>query len=687
MTAAARLLDPNGGGIISITPLAPSLGVFTVHPPPESVMRAVAVAVLAVGFVAMLAPPAAAADAKAITAAIQKGGEFLRAKYAGGLPNQQGNAEYGLGAVALGGLGMLEAGVKADDPAVKNVAEAVRTQSLTQTGTYHISLAIIFLDRLGDRGDVPLLQMLGVRLYAGMNGGGGWGYKSWENVDGAEALLKSLQNNELTTKPKAEPKGGKDDGFLKPEAGLKTGALHPEVAKVWAVVQKALRDTGRGGGVGSGDDNSNTQFGIVGMWVASRHGVPAKDAFALIEARFVQSQGRDGGWGYSGASVGMGSSTPAMTCAGLLGLAVGRASREAAVPKETPKKGLPEDDPFFNPKKGDGEKADQMAKPKADGGAVGRSAEAGLKVLAAFVAGQQGRGAGLKNFIGAGNSLYTLWSLERVGVGYGLDTLGGVDWYDWGANIILAMQQADGSFTDSTYQPDVNTSFAILFLAKSNFTRELGHKKAQDPGKGELRGGGAAPLHAPPPKEPRKPGGPPPGADPDLTPGGFSLPKVVEPTEAGEAEKVANALLAATDAEWPTKLIEARDTKGAKWTRALVLCISKLDGDKRHQAREALAERLVRMTPRSLREMMKDTEIELRRAACLACGMRDEVALAPALVERLTDPSEYVVRAARAALKSLSNNTVDFGPVNAADEEARGRAATQWAAWVEQQKK
>ncbi len=649
-------------------------------------MRAVTVAVVAAAFVAVFAPPARAADAKAVSAAIQKGGEFLRKQYAGGVP-QQGGSENGLGAVALSGLAMLEAGVKADDPAVKNVADAVRTQSLTQTNTYHISLAIIFLDRLGDRGDIPLLQMLGVRLYAGMNGAGGWTYKCWENsVEGAEALLKALQNNELSTKPKADPKGGKDDGFLKPESGLKTGALHPEVAKVWAAVQQALRATGRGSGGAYGDDNSNTQFGIVGLWVASRHGVPAKDAFALIEARFVQSQGRDGGWGYS-AGVG-GNSTPAMTCAGLLGLAVGRAGREAAVEKKvTPKKDLPEDDPFFNPKKGDGEKADQLAKPKADGGAVGRAGEAGLKVLAAFVAGQQGRGVGLQNFIGAGNSLYTLWSLERVGVGYGLDTLGGVDWYDWGATIILAMQQADGSFTDSSYSADINTSFALLFLCKSNFTKELGHKKAQDPGKGELRGGGAAPLQAPPPKEPRKQGGPPPGADPDLTPGGFSLPKAVEPTEAGEAEKVAKALLAASDAEWPTKLAEARDTKGAKWTRALVLCISKLDGDKRHQAREALAERLVRMTPRSLRDMLKDTEMELRRAACLACGMRDELALAPALVERLTDPSEYVVRAARAALKSLSNSTVDFGPVNAADDEVRGRAATQWAAWVEQQKK
>jgi hypothetical protein len=646
-------------------------------------MRAVAFLALAAAFAA-LAPSAPAADAKTVSAAIQKGGEFLRKQYSQGVPAQQGGGEYGLGMTALSGLAMLEAGVKADDPAVKGVAEAVRKDSLTQTNTYHIALCVIFLDRLGDRGDIPLLQMLGVRLYAGMNGSGGWTYKCWDNVQGAETLLKSLQNNELTTRPKTEPKGGKDDGFLKPDAAPKSGLLHPEVAKVLAAVHQSIKSTGRGQGGAYGDDNSNTQFGIVGLWVAARHGVPAKDAFALIEARFVQSQGRDGGWAYS-SGVG-GSSSPAMTCAGLLGLAVGRASRESVQKKEPPKKDLPEDDPFFNPKKGDGEKADPLAKPKAETAAVGKSADAALRALAGFVAGQQGPRNGLQNFVGAGNGLYTLWSLERVCVGYGLDTLGGVDWYDWGANTILAMQQSDGSFSDGSYPAEVNTSFALLFLCKSNFTKELGHKKTADPGKGELRGGGAAPLFAPPPKDAKKPGGPPPGTDPDLTPGGFSLPKVVEPTEAGEADKVAKALLAATDADWPTKLAEARDTKGAKWTRGLVLALSKMDGDRRHQGREALAERLVRMTPRTLREMLKDPEIELRRAACLACGMRDEKAFAPALIERLNDPADYVARAARASLKSLTGNTVDFGPVNTADDDARLKAVNQWAAWFEQNK-
>src|SRR5206468_2612465 len=74
------------------------------------------------------------------------------------------------------------------------------------------------------------------------------------------------------------------------------------------------------------DDNSNTQFAILGLWVAQRHGLPVAKALARVEARFRNSQNFDGGWGYTPGN-GVGSST-AMTCAGLLGLAVGVGVRE-----------------------------------------------------------------------------------------------------------------------------------------------------------------------------------------------------------------------------------------------------------------------------------------------------------------------------------------------------------------------
>src|SRR4029453_10244576 len=76
-----------------------------------------------------------------------------------------------------------------------------------------------------------------------------------------------------------------------------------------------------------GEDNSNTQFAAIAVWVARKHGVNVERALELLEQRFLTTQNpRTGGWSYSGG-VG-GHSTPAMHCAGLIGLATGVARRE-----------------------------------------------------------------------------------------------------------------------------------------------------------------------------------------------------------------------------------------------------------------------------------------------------------------------------------------------------------------------
>ena len=41
---------------------------------------------------------------------------------------------------------------------------------------------------------------------------------------------------------------------------------------------------------------------------------------------------------------------------------------------------------------------------------------------------------------------YYLWSLERVAVAYGLETIGKKNWYDWGADILVATQEMNGSW-------------------------------------------------------------------------------------------------------------------------------------------------------------------------------------------------------------------------------------------------
>ena len=65
-------------------------------------------------------------------------------------------------------------------------------------------------------------------------------------------------------------------------------------------------------------DNSNTQFAVLGLWVAMRHAVPVQAGAVAGGPPFPCVAGRDGSWTYNGASY-----LASMTCSGLLALAVG----------------------------------------------------------------------------------------------------------------------------------------------------------------------------------------------------------------------------------------------------------------------------------------------------------------------------------------------------------------------------
>src|SRR5205814_1933348 len=104
--------------------------------------------------------------------------KFLKSKYANG----PANLPHGVGASALIGLALLEAGEPTTDPAIKEITKEVREASYSATNTYPVTLCLLYLDRHGDPADVPLIHMLGVRLLAGQNGQGGWGYVLVNNV-------------------------------------------------------------------------------------------------------------------------------------------------------------------------------------------------------------------------------------------------------------------------------------------------------------------------------------------------------------------------------------------------------------------------------------------------------------------------------------------------------------------------
>ena len=73
-------------------------------------------------------------------------------------------------------------------------------------------------------------------------------------------------------------------------------------------------------------------------------------------------------------------------------------------------------------------------------------------------------------------NLYFLWSVERVAMLYDLRTIGGKDWYGWGAQILVHNQQPNGAWPTAFYHgnnPPLNTCFALLFLKRSNLVQDL----------------------------------------------------------------------------------------------------------------------------------------------------------------------------------------------------------------------
>jgi ABC-type multidrug transport system fused ATPase/permease subunit len=143
--------------------------------------------------------------------------------------------------------------------------------------------------------------------------------------------------------------------------------------------------------------------------------------------------------------------------------------------------------------------------------------------------------------------------------------------------------------------------------------------------------------------------------------------------------------LKATGTDWTKLLAETRDAKGTNNTRALVVTASLADGDRKKEARDALAERLCRMTAVTLRAMLKDKEAELRRAAALACAMKDDKDHIPDLIDALADPDDNVSRAAKAGLKSLTGK--DLGPPTGATPQQKAAAVVVWKEWYAKDKK
>jgi hypothetical protein len=584
--------------------------------------------------------------------AIKAGQRYLQNLYKPGGPAEHSRELldnlHVVGRAALAGLALIESGLDETDPSVHNIANGIRRSALSTTSTYEVSLIIMFLDRLGSSSDRPLIQFMTLRLLSGQSPDGVWSYTCNLPLDDQE--MRKLQAIFVHETRLKTPRGGKpslentkktDDTELKD--------LHPELKKYAKLV-----NTPQGGG----GDHSNTQFATVALWCARRHHVDVTQAMVRIGKHYRDNQGADGGWDYTGTRTG---STPAMTCAGLLGLAMSAAS-DSTLKTDSKEKGKP-----LN-----------LNQDKA--------VVAGLKCLGEFVASDT---TGIH-----ATNLYFLWSLERVGMALGLQTIGKIDWYKWGCFALLKTID-QGTWTSSQYPgaaADINTSFALLFLCRANLASDLTDSlKGQitDPGASKLVSGGGREIG-------RENPFPPPQASSSTNPSAslnkpLPSPNIPKPTPILEdefekkAKQLTSALLKATSKD-QAALIEAyRQTKGAEYTEALARCAVQLQGTGQELVREALAQRLTRMTVATLIRFLKDANVEVRRGAAVACGIKKDKQFIPELIQTLADTDASVVQASRTSLKILSSQ--DFGPALTASAAEQIQSLWDWQAWWDRQKK
>ena len=633
----------------------------------------------ALSAVLLLAPGVNAADQDKIQQAIARGLAHLKnqqAKGAGtwslvevasepamrGLQNGPLIGPVKFGATSLAGVTLLECGVAGDDPALQKAANAVRQASIGLTQTYELSTAILFLDRLGDPDDAIFIQSMGVRLLGGQTASGGWSY-TCPPPSRQEIIRLRTQLRKSSERARSAPNSG-------------TGTR--DRRKLPSEIQRQLDQINPlGVDARVGSDNSNTKFATLALWVARRHGIPVESALRKVETRFRNSQNPDGGWGYMardpGAERGRGGFTlneslGSMTCSGLLGLAAGQGVANEA--------------------------ASQTGSKMRDDPAI----QNGLSLLGRLI-GSEGPPSVPLFMPRHGDEYYFLWALERVAVAYGIQTISNKDWYAWGSAFLLAKQGRDGGW-HGKYEGGVDDCFALLFLARANLTRDLTVSlsgQVKDP---LARGlGGKEPPSVPDLKrvvpspgapsqasrssrEPRSETPTPSASRPQP-----SLPRDTSADEADlqrETNRLRAALVNADRAVQNQLLDQYESSKGVAYTQALAAAIPKLAGPAQSKARDVLAGRLSRMTAATLQARMTDDDPEIRRAAAIACAMKEDRAQVPELISLLEDPQPGVVRAAHAALKSLTGK--DLGPPAGAGKAERSTAATRWRSWWEEQK-
>ena len=355
-------------------------------------------------------------------------------------------------------------------------------------------------------------------------------------------------------------------------------------------------------------DTSQSQYALLGLWAAARAGIDVPAEVWDKAARwFVATQLANGGWTYhpdEGPSV-----RPTMTVAGIgslylcrrqLRLGPAERARSTQMYQPTRKFGILEPVNLSGAPQPQSTGKARNERPQISRAEIDSRAQRGLNWLV----------ANYKIKVGTWY-MYYLYGIERMAALGEMTTIGDHDWYAEGSAFLVAEQNAEGSWQDSSSRT-VSACFGILFLSRAT-GKLLGPQKRPSP-----LGGG-------------------------LLAGGRGLPEDLDQVQV-EGGKVA--------AKKPTGPI---DELLAELERPNVLTIEAAQTAIVEQVQLGDREELIGQTER-LKTLAADPRVEVRRTAVWALGHTGDLRVAPLLIEALRDSSIDVNIEAHNALCTLSRD-------------------------------
>lgn len=377
-----------------------------------------------------------------------------------------------------------------------------------------------------------------------------------------------------------------------------------------------------------GGDTSISQYGMLGLWAASRAGIEIPPRILDQAAGWhLRTQLRNGAWSYQP----MGSDPTmkhSMTVAGagtlgIVKLLSGMRPQEQDIPSEDSDAKTKKSDKAF------GILERVTPKELVDQPAATTEATYKLQVSRKDLDGAIGRGFGWlstnytvdKNV--SGWHLYYLYGLERAASLANIDKIGGHDWYTEGYRVLLRMQDAaDGGWNDIGGRITASC-FAVLFLVRA--TEKL------------------VPRAAPPRPNPKAPtfGG-------GLLAGGRGLPTDLANVETKEGGITAKK----TDTPLDKLLAELENPKSQKIESAQAALVEAVQVGQREQ--------LIGQKDLLLK-LAKDSRVDVRRTAFWALARCNDLRVAPVLIQGLMDPDYDAAVEARNALCVLSRRPRGFG--------------------------